>query len=129
MIQFEIKTTFPVSAQTIYHAWLDSEQHEAMTGGEAVCSNTVNGSFTAWDEYISGHNIALTPYSKIIQSWRTSEFGADEEDSIIEITLSDTNGGCELTLKHTNIPEGQSDYKTGWEDHYFAPMQAYFIKA
>mgnify|MGYP000209285868 CR=1 FL=1 len=129
MVQFEIKTTFPVSAQTVYEAWLDSEQHTAMTGGEAVCSDKANESFTAWDGYISGRNLALTPYSKIVQSWRTSEFGEDEEYSKVEVTLVDSDEGCELTLKHSQIPEGQSDYKTGWEDHYFTPMQVYFTKA
>lgn len=126
MVQFEIKTTFPVSAETVYEAWLHSDQHTEMTGGEAICSDVNEETFTAWDGYISGTNIKLTPHSKIIQHWRTTEFASDEADSKVEIELADIEGGCQLTLRHSNIPEGQSDYKTGWEQHYFTPMRVYF---
>jgi len=65
------------------------------------------------DEYITGKNISLTPYSEIIQSWRTSEFADSDPDSKLTILLKNTDSGCELTLIHEMIPEGQSDYKKG----------------
>lgn len=46
-VHFRLKTTFPVSAQIVYEAWLDSETHSAMTGGAASCSNVVKDTFTA----------------------------------------------------------------------------------
>ena len=128
MDNFELKETFPVQPEVIYNAWLNSESHSNMTGGVAICSNVINGSFTAWDGYISGFNKLLVKNEKIVQSWRTSEFQEADEYSELIIELTKTNKGCLLTLKHLNIPEGQSNYKQGWIDHYFDPMKKFFRK-
>ena len=123
---FEMKVKFPVKASMIYNAWLDSKTHSEMTGGEASCSNLEGEEFSAWDGYIAGKNIQLNPYEKIIQSWRTSDFKNNDEDSELTIEIHETEEGCELLLIHKNIPEGQPDYKQGWIDHYFNPMRIYF---
>ena len=123
---FELKQSFSVSAKEIYEAWLSSEKHTAMTGGDAKCSNEEGASFNAWDGYISGKNVRLNPNELIIQSWRTSEFSDSDEASQLTIMLYDTSIGCEIHLTHTDIPEGQSDYKKGWIEHYFEPMTEYF---
>ena len=123
---FEIKQRFQVKPAIIYKAWLDSETHTNMTGGEANCSNQVGSKFTAWDGYISGTNVELIPNMGIKQTWRTTEFDENDADSLLTITLNDTNEGCELYLVHTNIPEGEANYEKGWQEHYFAPMKKYF---
>ena len=123
---FELKVKFSVNPPTVYNAWLDSEEHSKMTGGEASCSSKEGGEFSAWDGYITGKNIQLNQYKKIIQSWRTSDFKNNDEDSELIIEIQETDEGCELLLIHKNIPEEQSDYKQGWIDHYFDPMKMYF---
>lgn len=122
----ELKETFSVKPDVIYRAWLDSEQHTLMTGGVAVCTSDVNGEFTAWDGYISGYNKSLIENERIVQSWRTTEFEVTDNDSELVIELSETESGCELTLIHSAIPRGQSNYEQGWIDHYFIPMKEYF---
>ena len=122
----QLKETFPVKPEQIYNAWLNSEQHSSMTGGKAVCSDEINADFSAWDGYISGKNIELSANEKIIQSWRTSEFNDEDDDSVLEIYLTSADGGCEITLVHSQIPDGQPDYEQGWRDHYFAPMKDCF---
>lgn len=97
-----------------------------MTGGEAKCSDVVGDSFTAWDAYIEGKNLELFPSKKIVQSWRTSDFEEGQADSKITLFLTDNAEGCQLTLIHEDIPDGQPDYKKGWLDHYFTPMKEYF---
>ena len=123
---FTLTAHFPVDAATIYNAWLNSHEHTAMTGGDAHCSSNIGEAFSAWDGYISGENTFLTPGQEIIQTWRTTAFDPEDEDSVLTIRLKDTASGCELTLVHTNIPEGQRQYEQGWIDHYFEPMKAYF---
>ncbi len=123
---FSIKQQFPVSSETLYNAWLSSQEHTKMTGGEAQCTNFENGAFSAWDGYISGKNQILVVNTEINQLWRTTEFLETDADSHLKLRLSDTDNGCELTLTHSNIPEGQPDYEQGWEDHYFTPMREYF---
>lgn len=124
--QFELKRTFPATPARIYKAWLTSKGHTAMTGGKAACSPEEGASFTAWDGYISGRNIKLVPDSEIVQSWRTTEFDESDPDSELIVRLAPVEGGTELTLIHNKIPQGQPDYKKGWEDHYLTPMAAYF---
>lgn len=130
MIQnsFSLQETFPVSVEQLYSAWLDSASHAAMTGGEAHCSDQLGEAFTAWDGYITGKNIRLHPGRLIVQSWRTMDFGDDDSFSRLELQFEPVENGCLLTLIHSDIPDGQPDYAQGWEEHYFAPMRAYFNK-
>ena len=122
----ELKVTFNVKPHEIYKAWLDSKQHAKMTGGDAECGKLIGDSFTTWDGYISGKNIDLKPNQEIVQSWRTSQFNENDEDSYLKIQLREIKNGTELILIHSNIPEGQTQYEQGWKEHYFEPMNNYF---
>lgn len=126
MLKFQIQQSFNVKAKYLYEAWLNSEEHSLMTGGQAQITNQVGENFSAWDGYISGSNIKLIPYSLIIQSWRTTEFEDHEEDSILEIRLIEAKGKTELMINHSNLPKDGLKYKSGWIDHYFTPMLEYF---
>lgn len=128
MNSFKITEFFPVDSPTLYSAWLNSESHTAMTGGEAICSNKEGEAFSAWDGYITGANQKLVEGKRIVQSWRTSEFKDSDGNSLLILQFEDSENGCKLTLKHSNIPEGQPDYKQGWVEHYFKPMKEYFQK-
>lgn len=125
-MEFTIKTSLPASPKTVYSAWLNSEEHSNMTGGDADISDEVGTKFTAWDGYIEGTNILLEPFKRIVQSWRTTEFEEGEQDSQIEILLVDQDGETELTLIHTKLSENGGHYEQGWINHYFKPMREYF---
>jgi uncharacterized protein YndB with AHSA1/START domain len=124
---FTLTATIPASAQDIYDAWLDSEGHTAMTGGEAAMSDEIGAQVVAWGGYITGRNLELIPGERIVQSWRTAEFTDQHEDSIITVTLAAVAGGTLLTLTHSRVPDGQTSYQEGgWQVHYLEPMQDYF---
>ncbi len=126
---FTLTTTVPASAQEIYDAWLDSLAHAEMTGSEAVMSDAVGAEVAAWDGYISGRNLELVPGERIVQSWRTTAFDEEHEDSIVTVTLEEVEDGTLLTLVHSQVPDGQTSYQEGgWEKHYFEPMIAYFAE-
>ncbi|MGL1886010.1 MAG: SRPBCC domain-containing protein [Reichenbachiella sp.] len=125
-MEFTLKATIKASPKEIYSTWLSSEGHTSMTGGKATVTDQVGENFTAWDGYISGKNISLKSNSKIVQSWRTSQFEESEEDSMIEVILNEHGDETELTLIHSNIPESGEHYKDGWDEHYFQPMRLYF---
>lgn len=124
--QLNLQEVFNCSAAELFQAWLSSEGHSAMTGGEAEIDDQVGTAYTTWDGYIFGKNLEITPHSKIVQTWRTSEFTESDEDSHLVIELEDQANGCLLKLTHTNIPEGQTQYLEGWKEHYFEPMAAHF---
>jgi uncharacterized protein YndB with AHSA1/START domain len=124
---FEVSDTFAASPDRIYRAWLDSIEHGAMTGGDATADNNIGGSFTVMDGYIQGTNLELEPGRRIVQAWRTKDFPDGAPDSRLEIELSSDGDGTRITLRHTELPDGQgSDYEEGWREHYFDPMRKYF---
>ena len=125
---FELTTTIPAPPEQVYDAWLDPEEHSAFTGGEATCDRRVGGTFTAWDGYISGTTLELEPGRRIVQTWRTTDFADDAEDSRLEITFTaDDAGGTVLRLVHSGLPKGDAArYTEGWREFYFTGMQAYF---
>ena len=126
-LSFTVSDIIPASKEAIYNAWLDSGQHAKMTGTKAADASTkVGGAFMAHDGYITGKNEELAPWSKIVQSWRTTEFSDDDEDSIIEVTFEDENGCTLVTLTHSNLPPDGGHYESGWKTHYFKPMKEYF---
>jgi len=123
---FTVKASFPVATSRIYEAWLTGKLHTEMTGGEATGKAEEGSKFTAWDGYIFGTVRELIENEGIVLNWRTTEFKEDYEDSLVEISLIPTEMGCEVVLKHSNIPEGDADYESGWHEFYFTPMKAYF---
>ena len=125
-MEFTIEKYFNVSPEIIFEAWLTSDGHTQMTGGEANCNDVIGKQFSAWDGYITGENLEIIPFTKIVQSWRTMDFNEHEDHSIIEIYLTPNEEGCNLKLIHKNIPEGQPNYEQGWEEHYFEPMSVFF---
>jgi uncharacterized protein YndB with AHSA1/START domain len=122
-----VSSVVPSSAARIYAAWLDGLEHSRMTGGKATVEARVGGRHTAWDDYIEGEILALDPGRRIAQSWRASDFPTGHAHSRLEVFLADVPGGCEVTLVHSEIPEGLGDqYEEGWSTHYFVPMKKHF---
>ncbi|MCF8262326.1 MAG: SRPBCC domain-containing protein [Melioribacteraceae bacterium] len=127
MDEFELTEIFNISPELLYIAWLDEDQHSEMTGGAAEISDEIGAEFAAWDGYITGKNLELKFGKKILQSWRTSEFPQEAEDSLLEIIFERDKDGTKLTLKHSNLQPGDGEkYKSGWIEHYFNPMKDYF---
>ena len=123
----QVSAVIPASAERIYKAWLSSQEHTAFTGDKATLDPTVGGQFTGHSGYIKGTTLELEPNSRILQSWRSTDFPNDAEDSLLEVLLEKARGGTRLTLLHTNIPDGQgNEYEQGWKEFYFEPMKRYF---
>jgi len=125
-IEFVVSTLIPASEEEIYNAWLSSEGHTLMTGSPASVSADVGSEFNAWDGYIRGRNLDLEYGKRIVQSWRTTEFSDDEDDSQIEVTLEPVGDQTKVTLRHTSLPPHGMQYEQGWVESYFEPMKEYF---
>ena len=114
---------FPASPEELYTAWLDSDQHAAMTGADASVSSEPHGRFEAWGGYIVGTNLELEEGRRVVQAWRTSQFSPEEPDSRLEIFFEEDGEGARITIKHSVLPEHGMAYLQGWVDHYFEPMK------
>jgi activator of HSP90 ATPase len=126
---FTLSEIIPAKPSQIYEAWMSSDGHAAITGSPSKVDGRVGGEFSAWDGYIFGRTLDLTPNQRIVQAWRTSEFPEDAPDSHLEVLLEEIKGGAKVTFIHRDMPEDQVDsYRQGWEDFYFKPMREYFRK-
>jgi activator of HSP90 ATPase len=124
---YELSTELPAPPDEVYAAWMSSEGHSAMTGADATVDPRLGGEFTAWDGYITGRTVALDPGKRIVQTWRTSEFGPADPDSEIEVLLEPAPNGTRLSLHHRGVPDDQTDYEHGgWQESYFEPMMDHF---
>jgi uncharacterized protein YndB with AHSA1/START domain len=122
-----VSEVIPATRERIFAAWMNSEQHSAFTGEEAIIEPVVGGAHSSFAGYARGITLALDPYRRIVQSWRAREFPADCGDSTVEITLEETVGGTLVTLLHTEIPQGHSDrYRDSWLRSYLEPLKRYF---
>ena len=127
MNRFTVTAEIPALPQAVYNAWIDGDQHGAMTQSQATASREIAGAFTAHDGYIEGINLELEDGRRVLQTWRTTQFADSDPDSSIEVVFEPTDTGTLVTLSHWNIPNGQAeDYKSGWQDFYFSPMTEYF---
>ena len=127
---FEISDVIPGTPRQIYEAWLSSKGHTEMTGGPAEVSPSVGGKFSTFGGVIFGENLELEPNSRIVQSWRAEGFPEGSPDSRLEVLLEDVDGSTKVTIRHSNIPDGQAEgYNKGWQDHYYQPMKEYFGKS
>lgn len=125
--EFEQSATIPATPAEVYDAWMSSDKHTAMTGGAATVDPVVGGKFTAWDGYIWGRNLDLDSPTRIVQSWRTSDFTDADVDSKIEVTFEQAVSGTLLRLRHSDVPSNDHGYEDGgWQSNYFDPMIAYF---
>ncbi len=124
---FSLSTVIPAAPLRVYRAWLDGREHGAFTGRKAEVEPGIGGAFVAGDGYIRGRTLALSGGRRIVQAWRTSDFPAASEDSVVEILLEEAPGGTKLTLHHTGLPEGQgARIRDAWIDGYFEPMKRFF---
>jgi uncharacterized protein YndB with AHSA1/START domain len=124
-VKFRVSEIFPKTPEYLYKAWLNSELHTKMTGGNALVSDQVGGEFTAWDGYIKGKNLELQPPMRILQTWRTTDFQDTDPDSLIEITFIPEGDDTRIIIRHSDLPEHGMQYQQGWVDAYFTPMKEY----
>ena len=124
----ELSRYLPAPPLRIFDAWLDAADHAAMTGGKAtVASREVGGRYTAWDGYIDGSHVALEPGVRILQSWRSDDFPAEAVDSLLEVRLAPEDDGTRITIRHSDLPEGQGPgLLEAWDEYYLTPMEAFF---
>jgi len=125
MDSLNLVAIIPTTPDQLFRTWLDASEHAAFTGSPATVG--ADGSYTAWDGYIQGRILDSEAGRRILQSWRTTEFPEDSEDSLVEVLLDEVPGGTELHLIQTQIPEGQADqYADGWKAYYFEPLRRHF---
>jgi activator of HSP90 ATPase len=114
---------FSVGPHEVYEALMDSRKHAHFTGNPARISRQVGEEFMAYDGYITGRNLELTPDRKIVQEWHASDW---PEDVFSQVTfeLTPIPEGTRLEFTHEKLPAGtEEEFKQGWIENYWEPMK------
>lgn len=118
-----------VSPHQVYETLLDSTQHAAFTGGEALISRRTGGAFTTFDGWATGKNIKLKADQLIVQTWRTEDWPADAI-SICTYQLAAVPNGTKLVFHQVDVPAAfMKTIAQGWREYYWRPMQKLFDRS
>jgi uncharacterized protein YndB with AHSA1/START domain len=120
------RVTILASPLAVYRALTNARQHAAFTQARATGVARNGARFTAWDGYISGRHIELTPAQRIVQEWETRDWPSGYAPSLLDIKLQTSRGGTLLSMVHTNVPARRADdLRAGWIE-YWKPLKAWF---
>lgn len=114
------------SPRRIYAALLDSKQFAAFSGAAAVIDPAAGGAFSMFDGQITGRNVELVPYERIVQAWRPGSWGPGVY-SIAKFEFRPQGAQTKVILDHTGFPQGKfAGLDSGWYEHYWNPLKKYF---
>ena len=120
------KVTFRASPEALFDTYLSTRKHSAATGAKAVMSRSVGGKFMAHAGHLRGRNLAIVPKRLIVQSWRGSNWGKRDLDSILVLVFSQVRGGGRISMVHANIPDANvASITRGWSEYYWKPWKKY----
>ena len=123
-----ISAVVSASPERIYAAWLDSDEHSAITHSTAGVEPWVGGRHSAWGGSIRGTTVELQPNRRIVQTWWASDFPPGSEESRLEVLFEPVPEGTLVTINHTGLPQGRGHrYEDGWKDFYLDNMREYFL--
>ena len=128
-IQKEV--TFNASPARIYQLLSQSDQFAAATGRSASIGPE-GETFSLFGGFITGRNIELVPGRRVVQAWRSQDWGPGVY-SLVRFTLTGGDGGTRMVVTHDAYPEGASPMYPTWHQHlsenwpafYFNPFRRY----
>jgi len=122
--------TLPAPAEKLYEMYLDPALHGAFTGHPVTIAAHSGAKFRAFDGQLTGRILATVRPSLIVQSWRSTNFEPDDDDSTLILEFSDENTGGRVNLVQVGVPD--QDYRgvtEGWEAYYWGPWREYLQKS
>jgi len=115
--------TLDASPHDVYEMLMDEKKHARFTAGAAQISRDVGGAFVTNNGYSAGTNKELVQDTKIVQTWRASDWPEDYY-STLTITLSPVSSKTKLSFVQTGVPEDQyEEISQGWYDYYWDPLK------
>jgi uncharacterized protein YndB with AHSA1/START domain len=121
---------FDAPPSRVFALYADAGLHAGTTGSGAAIQAKAGTAFTAWDGYIGGVNLHVVPDRMIVQTWRASDWGKDESDSVLVLLFLPEDGGTRLLVTHANVPDDQAaELKAGWTEYYWKPWKKWLKDA
>jgi activator of HSP90 ATPase len=121
----EQRVTLPAAAATLYRMYLDPRKHAAITGAPVTIGARRGTRFRAFNGALSGKILHTQPGRMIVQTWRSTGFGARDIDSILILTFWPRGRSGRIQLVHANVADRDVRGVTaGWKKYYWTPWRA-----
>ena len=121
-----LAASLPAPAERLFHMYLDSEVHQAITGAPVTIGPRAGSPFRAFDGMLSGTMLHIVPGHLIVQSWRSANWARDVVDSILMLSFVPQAEGGRIELVHVNVPDDDfAGVSHGWEKYYWTPWRAH----
>lgn len=118
--------TLPASATQLYRMYLDPRRHAAITGSPVRIAARPGSAFRAFNGALTGRILLTRPGRMIIQTWRSTGFGARDIDSTLILTFWPHGRSGRIELVHVNVADRDVRGVTqGWPKYYWKPWRAY----
>ena len=126
----KFKYSFAPPVPVIYETLLDTDRIRGATASDASMSKEVGGKLMMFSGSVEGENVSLKPFDSasgeatIVWKWRFATWQPGHF-STVTITLTDKDGGTELELKQTGVPEEEKERtENGWKGLLFERLKA-----
>jgi activator of HSP90 ATPase len=130
--------TFKAPQAKVFDALINADEFDAITRlSDAVTlvtatnakptsiSRDVGGTFTLFGGYVTGRNVEIVPYEKLVQVWRAGSWPAGDY-SIAKFVLIANGPETRLVFDHRGFPDGEGTHlAAGWRRHYWEPLARY----
>jgi activator of HSP90 ATPase len=121
--------TLPATAAALYRMYLDPRRHAAITGAPVRIGAKPGSAFRAFNGALSGTVLYTRPGRMIAQSWRSTNFGPQDLDSVLVLTFRPRGTSARIRLVHVNVADRDVRGVTeGWKKYYWTPWRAYLKK-
>ena len=129
---------FKASRKRVYEALTDAKQFDkviqlsaAMKSGvppdaaPTQISREAGGAFALFAGYVTGRQIELVPYERIVQAWRAGSWDPGVY-SIAKFELVEQGAGTKIVFNHGSFPKGDGEHlAAGWKMNYWEPLEKF----
>ena len=121
--------TLPATAADLYRMYLNPKRHAAITGAPVKIGSKPGSSFRAFNGALSGKMLFTRPNRMLVQTWRSTNFGPKDLDSVLVLTFWPRGKSARIQLLHVNVADRDARGVTeGWKKYYWQPWRAYLMK-
>ncbi len=125
-----LAAVLPAPPERLYSMYLSPREHASFTGAPVRIAARAGAAFKAFDGALTGRILQVVPGRLIVQSWRSTQFGARELDSTLVLAFHKDRAGGRIELTHVNVADGDfAGVCEGWGRYYWTPWRAYLLAA
>ncbi len=123
---FMKKVRFQATPSRIFNIFAEAEVRNAVTGLKTSGNVQAGEEFTDAAAKVRGKTLYAEPERLIVQSWRSTAWKKDAEDSILVLRFRASGSGAELYLTQSGLPgDAAAEVKRYWNDRFWKPIKDY----